>query len=439
MGADIALYMLALMLGLILLGVHIAVALSVVSFVGVYLILGNLTAALSILSVTTYDAVRKLEFAVIPLFVLMGDFIARCGAAGDLYRLCNRLMRRVPGRLAVATVAGNAVFAAVTGVSIAAAAAFSRISYPEMRKLGYDRTYAVGVIAGSACLGMLIPPSVLMIVWAILTEQSVGALFLAGVVPGIILASMFAAYCIYKAVRDPSIAPPGNVDSDASLTPAERRSETIGGVGIFLLIGLVLGGMWGGLFTPTEAAGFGVIGAVLVAFAKGMSGKAAMEAIYHAAKTTAPLMILLIAASMYSRLLALSGSVNVIQGGLLGFSSNDFLLLLIMAAIWFVLGMLIDSVSIILLTVPIFAPLAAKIGIDPIAFAVFGILVIEAGLLTPPFGLLVYAVKGCVPDSAVTLGEIFRGSTPYWIMLLVLGALVLLFPGLASWLPRVMN
>ena len=438
MGADIALYMLGLMLGLILLGVHIAVALAVVSFLGVYLILGNVEAALSILSVTTYDAVRKHEFAVIPLFVLMGDFIARCGAAGDLYRLCNRVMARVPGRLAVATVAGNAVFAAVTGVSIAAAAAFSRISYPEMRKLGYDRKYAVGVIAGSACLGMLIPPSVLMIVWAILTEQSVGALFLAGVVPGIILASMFAGYCIFLAVRDPQIAPAGALESD-HLTPAARRSEMIGGIGIFLLIVLVLGGMWGGLFTPTEAAGFGVLGAVAVAFAKGMDRKAAMEAVYHAAKTTAPLMILLIAASMYSRLLALSGGVNVIQGAMMSFTSSDVLLLLFMALVWFVLGMLIDSVSIILLTVPIFAPLAAKIGIDPIAFAIFGILVIEAGLLTPPFGLLVYAVKGCVPDSALTLGDIFRGSTAYWVMLLTLGVIVLAFPSLATWLPRVLN
>lgn len=439
MGADIAIYMLLLMLGLILLGVHIAVALGVVSFLGVYLILGNIEAALSILSVTTYDAVRKHEFAVIPLFVLMGDFIARCGAAGDLYRLCNRVMSRVPGRLAVATVAGNAVFAAVTGVSIAAAAAFSRISYPEMRKLGYDRQYAVGVIAGSACLGMLIPPSVLMIVWAILTEQSVGALFLAGVVPGIILAMMFAGYCIYVAVRYPSAAPPGAVDSDSLATPAQRRSESIGGIGIFLLIVLVLGGMWGGLFTPTEAAGFGVLGAVVVAFAKGMSGQAALEAIYHAAKTTAPLMILLIAASMYSRLLALSGGVNLIQVTLVSFTSSDILLLLLMAAVWFVLGMLIDSVSIILLTVPIFAPLAMKMGVDPMAFAIFGILVIEAGLLTPPFGLLVYAVKGCVPDPAVTLGEIFRGSVAYWIMLLGLGALVLAVPSLASWLPRVLN
>ncbi len=438
MGADIALYMLGLMLGLILLGVHIAVALAVVSFLGVYLILGNIDAALSILSVTTYDAVRKHEFAVIPLFVLMGDFIARCGAAGDLYRLCNRIMARVPGRLAVATVAGNAVFAAVTGVSIAAAAAFSRISYPEMRKLGYDRSYAVGVIAGSACLGMLIPPSVLMIVWAILTEQSVGALFLAGVVPGLILASMFAGYCILLAFRNPQIAPAGTLESDC-LTPAERRSELVGGVGISLLIVLVLGGMWGGLFTPTEAAGFGVLGAMVVAFAKGMDRKAAMEAVYHAAKTTAPLMILLIAASMYSRLLALSGGVNVIQGAMMSFTSSDMLLLSFMALIWFLLGMLIDSVSIILLTVPIFAPLAAKIGVDPIAFAVFGILVIEAGLLTPPFGLLIYAVKGCVPDSAVTLGDIFRGSTAYWIMLLILGVTVLAFPSLATWLPKVLN
>jgi len=437
MGGDIALYMLGLLIGLILLGVHIGVAFAVCSALGVWLMLGSVEAALAILGNTAYEAVRKDVFAVIPLFVLMGDFIARSGAASDLYRICDRVLRRLPGRLAIATIAGNTVFAAVTGVSIAAAAAFSRIAYPEMKKHGYKQSFALGAVAGSACLGMLIPPSVLLIVWAILTEMSVGALFVAGVLPGAVLAALFAIYVIVSASRKPEIAPSIRSES-RQLTAAEIRSESIGGIGILLLIMLVIGGIWFGLFTPTEAAGFGAIGALLVGLAKGMRGKEILEAIFQAGKTTAPIMFLLITASMYSRLLALGGAVNYIKGLFLSLGVDPYLIIGLMVLIWILLGMLIDSVSIILLTVPIFAPIALALGIDPLAFAIFGILVIEAGLLTPPFGLLVYTVKGAVPDPTVTLGKIFLGSFPYFVLILVAAFLVLLIPQLANWLPAYM-
>ena len=437
MGGDIALYMLALLVGLILLGVHIGVAFAVCSALGVWLMLGSVEAALAIIGNTAYEAVRKDVFAVIPLFVLMGDFIARSGAAADLYRISDRVLKRVPGRLAIATIAGNTVFAAVTGVSIAAAAAFSRIAYPEMKKHGYKQTFALGAVAGSACLGMLIPPSILLIVWAILTEMSVGALFVAGIIPGVLLALLFSAYVVITASRNPSIAPSIEQPID-SLTRAEIRSEFIGGIGILLLIMLVIGGIWFGLFTPTEAAGFGAIGALFIGLAKGMRGKDILTAIFQAGKTTAPIMFLLITASMYSRLLAMGGAVNYIKTLFLSLGVDPFMIIGVMVVIWILLGMLIDSVSIILLTVPIFAPIALAIGIDPLAFAIFGILVIEAGLLTPPFGLLVYTVKGSVPDPTATLGKIFAGSFPYFILILVAAFIVLLVPQLANWLPAYM-
>ena len=437
MGGDIVLYMLGLLIGLILLGVHIGVAFAFCSALGVWLMLGSWEPALSILGNTAYEAVRKDVFAVIPLFVLMGDFIARSGAASDLYRICDRVLKRLPGRLAIATIAGNTVFAAVTGVSIAAAAAFSRIAYPEMKKHGYKQSFALGAVAGSACLGMLIPPSVLLIVWAILTEMSVGALFVAGVLPGIVLASLFTLYVVVTARRNPDIAPSIEQSKNA-LTPAEVRSESIGGFGILFLIALVIGGIWFGLFTPTEAAGFGAIGALLVGVAKGMRGKEIMAAIFQAGKTTAPIMFLLITASMYSRLLAMGGAVNYIKTLFLGLGVDPYMIIALMVLIWIVLGMLIDSVSIILLTVPIFAPIALALGIDPLAFAIFGILVIEAGLLTPPFGLLVYTVKGAVPDPSATLGKIFIGSFPYFLLILVAAFIVLSFPQLANWLPAYM-
>ena len=436
MGGDIVIMMLGVLIVLILLGVHIGVALALCSGVGVYIMFrGNTEAALAIMSNTAYEAIRKDVFAVIPLFVLMGDFVWRSGAAGDLYRICDRTLRRLPGRLAIATIAGNTVFAAVTGVSIASAAAFSRIAYPEMMKLGYKQSFALGAVAGSACLGMLIPPSVLLIVWAILTEMSVGALFVAGIIPGLILALMFSAYVIIAAIVKPEIAPPYDKPLTTP-TREEKRSELIGGLGILALIMVVIGGIWLGWFTPTEAAAFGVICALVIGIIKGMRGKELVESLYQAGRTTAPIMFLLIAAQMYSRLLALGGGVNYIQGIFVDLNLAPFMVILLMAFIWLILGMLIDSISIILLTVPIFAPLAMAMGYDPIAFAIFGILVIEAGLLSPPFGLLVYTVKGSVDDPTATLKKIFMGSFPYFLLILAAAFLVLALPITATLLPN---
>lgn len=434
MGADIVLYMMALLVLLVVLGIHIAVALALCSVLGIWLMLGNFDIAISLLRQVSYEAIRSQTFIVIPLFVLMGELVSRSGAASDLYQVCNKALRRLPGRLAVATVVGNTIFAAVTGVSVASAAAFSRIAYPEMRKLGYRKELAAGTVAGSACLGMLIPPSILLIVWAVLTEMSVGALFLAGVVPGVLLALLFAAYCVGLAIINPAAAPSPPVHGKG---PRFNSSELLGALGIFGLVVLVIGGLWGGLFNPTEAAGFGAVFALILGVMKGMRGRALMQAIYAAGRITAPIMILLIAASMYSRLLAFGGAVSYIQGFFLGLGGGVVAVVLMMVLIWLLLGMIIDSVSIILLTVPIFAPIALTLGIDPIAFAVFGILVIEAGLLTPPFGLLVYTVKGAIPDKDVKLSTVFWGSVPFWIMILIAAAAVILVPQLATWLPGI--
>ncbi len=427
---------LAVLMALVFLGVHVAVALGVASAFGVYLMLGSADIALSVLSGTAYEALRKDIFIVIPLFVLMGEFISRSGAAKDIYTICNRAFLRLPGCLAVATVSGNSIFAAITGVSIASAATFSRLAYPEMVALGYKKSYALGVVAGSACLGMLIPPSILMIIWAVLTEISIGALFIAGLLPGLLLSAFFIGYCVITAKLNPDIAPACAPDAFQHVPAAQRRSELISGLSIIGLILLVIGGIWGGFLTPTEAAGFGAIGALLVGLIKGMHRKELLDAIYRAGKTTAPIMILLITASMYSRFLAMGGAISVINGSIFSISESPIVIMMMLFMIWLILGMFIDSTSIILLTVPIFAPIAATIGIDELAFAIFGILVIEAGLLTPPFGLLIFTVKAAVPDPTVTLGMIFKGAIPYWIMILIVAILVVVFPSLANWLPQ---
>ena len=437
LGPEVIFYSLAILLVLVFASVPIGISLGVASVIGVYLAYGDINIALSILGSTAYDSIRSHTLAVIPLFMLMGEVISRSGAAKDLYALCDRCLHRLPGRLAAATVLGNAAFAAVSGVAIASAATFSRIAYPEMRRLGYKKSYALGVIAGSGSLGMLIPPSVLLIVWAILTEGSVGALFLAGVIPGLLLGLAFIMYCSITAIIDPSIAPA--VDrAHSKQSEGEKRSEFISGLGIITLILCVLGGIWGGIFTPTEAAGFGALGSIVLGYVKGMRKQDFIEAIYNAGRYTAPIMFLLIAGSMYSRLLAVSGGINLIQDLVVGTGLSPWGLIMIMTVIWLLLGALIDSISDILLTVPIFVPIAAAAGFDPIAFAIYGIIVIEAGLLTPPMGLLIFTVKSSVPDPSVTLGEIFKGSIPFWILMLLVALSVLFFPSLATWLPGLM-
>jgi C4-dicarboxylate transporter DctM subunit len=419
------------MLGAIVLGVHIALALGATAMIGTYFIFGDTYLAASQVGGAAYELIRDHVFMTIPLFVLMGDFLSKSGAAADLYSLINKGLKGVPGRLGVATVTGNAAFAAVTGTSIASAAAFTRIAWPEMKAAGYKHSFALGSIAGSACLGMLIPPSVLLIVWGIITEDSIGKLFVAGVIPGIVLAVFFAAYNMVSARMNPSIAP--EPDSIGDITPL-TRGQIYSGVSIIGLIILVLGGIWGGFFTATEAAGVGALAGMCIAIGKGLRFKGLVECIIDAGKTSAPIMILLITAGMYSRFLSLADIDSLIVGAMSSAGLDGALGLLVMVIIWLLLGMLLDSISIILLTVPLFMTLSS--GMDPYAFAIFGILAIEAGLLTPPFGLIVYTVKGVLSGTGhdVPLNQIFSGSIPYWIMMLIVMILVVIFPGLASWL-----
>ncbi len=456
------------LLALVFAGVHIAIALGVTAALGIYLMTGEIEVVRTFIANTAYEALRDYVFAVIPLFMLMGDFLAKCGAARDLYTLGNRVSRWLPGRLAAATIVANALFGFVTGVSIAAAAAFSRIAYPEMRRYGYRRDFALGCVAGSACLGMLIPPSVLMIVWCVLTELSIGKLFLAGVVPGLLAAGGMIFYVVIAAKLKPELvgeARPSPLPSrslGADITGARSTGVTAtlgadvtGGRGappiddevsigamlastllVILLILGTLGAIWLGLCTPTEGAGIGAVGALILAAIKGIKPREVWHVVLDVGRTSGPLLLLLFCAQLYSRVLSMTGFTEAAKVFLLGTGAGPWGILLVMVAIWFVLGCLIDSISIILLTVPIFAPIAMHLGFDPLAFAIMGILAIETGLLTPPFGILVFTVKAAVPDRDVELAEIFRGSIPYWIVLLAVVAALAAFPQLATFLPN---
>ncbi|MEC7488278.1 MAG: TRAP transporter large permease subunit [Pseudomonadota bacterium] len=438
----VLLLMFFVMLAGILMGIHIGFAFGFTAFVGNIILFGGidgewsegLDIALSGVGSVAYEYLRSEVFATIPLFMLLGDFVNKSGAAKDLYNLINHGLKAIPGRLAVATVAGNAVFAAVTGVSIAAAAAFSRIAYPQMRYHNYNRTFALGSVAGSACLGMIIPPSVLLIVWGIISEKSIAQLFIAGAIPGLILAFLFMAYIAISVKLKPELAPPVRAGGDEEPL---SKAEIASGFGIGALILLVLGGIWGGVFTPTEAGGVGAAGAVILGLLKGMRLKDLGRAVIDSCKTGAPIMFLLLTANMYAKFMEAAGMSEMIRDTFAAYNFTEIGIILVIIGIWLVLGMILDSISIILITVPIFAPLTEGF-FDPIAFGIFGILVIEAGLLTPPFGLLVYTVKGSVDDKLVTLSEIFKGSVPYWLLMLVVMLLIWAVPEVATWLPSKM-
>ncbi len=440
-GAGEMIGLLVLMLAMVFAGVHVAVALGIGAAAGIYMMHGDIAVVRSFIASTAYEALRDYVFAVIPLFMLMGDFLAKCGAARDLFALINRITRWVPGRLAIATVFANAVFAFVTGVSIAAAAAFSRIAYPEMKRYGYDRKFALGCIAGSACLGMLIPPSVLMIVWGVLTEQAIGKIFIAGIIPGFIVVGFYCAYILGVAWLQPQKVGIGVVvavdaPAEMELGDAEFRKVLASTLLVIALIAATLGGIWLGFFTPTEGAGVGAALALLLALWKGLRAKELFEVVLSVGRTSAPLLLLLFCAQLYSRVLSMTGVTAAAKELFVASGLGIFGVLAIMVAIWFVLGCLIDSISIILLTVPVFGPVAMALGFDPLAFAILGILAIECGLLTPPFGLLVFTVKAALPQEA-TVGEIFRGSIPYWIALMGAVFVIAGFPRLATWLPEV--
>lgn len=436
-----------LLLALLLLGVDIAIALGLSSLVGLMLLTGSFEATLTLAGNTMFAALNEYFLAVLVLFVLMGDFIKRSGCVRDSYVLIQRSLKGIPGRLGVATVLGNVVFAFITGSSIAAASTFSRISYPEMKRHGYTNRFALGIVAGSACLGMLIPPSALMIVWGILTEVSIGKLFLSGVLPGLILASFFILIVVVHGIlfsSKHSVVASGVNGSTAvsPAAPAEGEESTarlwLSTGWIVFLILAVIGGIWWGVFTPTEAAGVGAVLSLAIAFARGMTFSEMTESILDSGRTLAPIMILIAMAILFSRMLAMSGFITVVQDWLMNSNLSKLQIFLLIIGTWVLLGMFMDSFGIMVLTVPVFAPLAPALGYDPIAFGLIGILALEVGLISPPFGLVAFAVKSSIQDEAVKVGDIFMGSMPFMLALFLLIALVSAFPSIAMYLPNLM-
>ncbi len=418
------------MLVLIWGGMHVAVVLAVVSFVGVWLIRGDPSVAANLLAQATQDAIASHIFGVVPLFVLTGFLVAIADVGKDAFEVANQVLRRLRGGLGIATVASNAVFAAITGISIASAAVFTRVAVPEMLRFGYQRRFAVGVVAGSSVLGMLIPPSLLMILYGFLANQSVGDLFTAGIVPGLLLASAYSIGIVVMATLWPrSVYEDGQaraVAQEALMPVGTLLAKLLPSV---LLIAAVLGGLYAGFFTATEAGATGAAVALAIALARRKLGLRSLWGVLtETGHVTVSVSFLIICATIYTRMLAMSGMPQYLVEWMaqLGLGPTGFLMIHVAVAI--LLGTIIDSSSILLIMLPLMLPIAEQLGLNLIWFGVVTVVAVEIGLLTPPFGLSVYVIKSTLQDQRITLGDIFRGTTPFTLMMVAVLLLLIFVP-----------
>jgi tripartite ATP-independent transporter DctM subunit len=425
----------AALLVLIYLGMHIGVALIITSFVSVALVKSAPVAA-RFVSAAANDAIRDYLFGVVPLFVLMGMFVSISGVGRDTFDVFQWLLRRVRGGLGLATVASNAVFAAITGISIASASVFTKVAVPEMMRMGYTARFSVGVVAGSSVLGMLIPPSLLMIIYGVLAEESIGRMFMAGIVPGLVLALGFSVLIVGMAYLKPEMV--GNAAALVNVPSTETwATASVKLLPILLLITLVLGGMYGGLFTPTEAGAVGAAGALAVTIVRGrLSARLLWNVLVETGYVSVSVLFLILAASLYSRMLALTGMPGAVTQGLTTLGLGPWGFLGAYIAIVLVLGCIIDSVSIMLIMLPIVLPVARGFGMDIVWFGVVTVVAVEIGLLTPPFGVSVYTVKAALNDPRITVKDVFAGSFPFVLAMLAVLVLLVVFPSLSTVMAR---
>lgn len=433
----LALLSVVLVFGLILLGVHIGVALAAVSVLTLWLITGKFFVAISLLQTTAYSAVMDYVFAVVPLFVLMGVFSTVSGAIRELFASAQVLFGHVRGGIGIATVFANAVFAAITGVSVASAAVFSKIALPEMERLHYDRKFSLGIVAGSAILGMLIPPSVLMIVYGVLTEQAIGKLFVAGILPGLVVTAVLSLGIWTMVFVKPRLG--GRLGEVRRLDFRTVVRAAAAPWAVVALVILVMGGIWGGFFTPTEAGAVGAAGGFLLIFInrQKLTLRGLWQILLDAGQMTASIFLLLICAQMYSRVLTMSGLAGNITQWVGALAIPPMFIVFGFIVVFLLLGCILDSTSIIILTIPLMHPIALNLGYDPLWFAIVSILAIEIGLLTPPFGMVVFAMKSAI-GKTVQVEEIFAGAMPFILLLGLALGIVVAFPKLSTWLPSLM-
>lgn len=422
----------AAMLALLLLGVPIALAMAATGAVGLWVLEGPGPALAHTLLIPWAEG-RSFVLVTIPLFVLMGQLVFHTGLATDLYDGVRTWFGKVPGGMAITSVIACGGFGAVTGSSIATVATMGAIVMPEMRRYKYHPRLATGSLAASGTLGILIPPSLIFIFYGVMTETSIGALFMAGIIPGILTAAMFSTIIFVRCIVTPSLGPPG-----PGATWAERWASTLGLLPILTLFFLVIGGIYGGIFTPTEAAGVGCTGVLVAAWLRRrLTANAMSKALEETALVSAMIFAIIVGGYLVARFLAVTGITEDLVALLVGMELGRVSFLILLVLIYLVLGAMLDVFGMLVLTIPFVMPVVGELGIDPIWFGVFAVMMAELALVTPPIGANVFVMRRTAPE--VPMGDIFMGVLPFVAGELVVISLVIAFPEIALWLPQQMQ
>jgi C4-dicarboxylate transporter, DctM subunit len=417
---------------LLFLGVPIGFGMAIVGLIGFGYLIGWM-ATLAMVGQIAYETPISYTLTVIPLFILMGNFISRSQLSTELYRAAFAFLGHLRGGLALATLVACAGFSAVSGSSLATAATMAKVAMPPMRSYGYADSLAAGSVAAGGTLGILIPPSVVLVLYGIMTNNDIGKLFVAGLLPGMLGLGFYMAAAWVMARLMPALAPPGEH------TPWRGRLRALGGVwGTVALFAIVMGGIYFGVFTPTEAAGIGAGGALVFAIARRTLGLAELvDALIETARMTAMIFTILIGALIFSNFINVAGLPAAMSTWVTAIGASPFLVILAILCIYVVLGCILESMSMLLLTIPIFYPIVIAQGFDPIWFGIIVVVVIEISLITPPIGLNVFVLKATLPD--VKSGDIFRGVIPFIAADVLRLAALVLVPGTALLLPSFMK
>jgi C4-dicarboxylate transporter DctM subunit len=414
---------------LLAIGLPIGFSMAVTGFVGSTILLGELGPSLSLLGQTAYETTITYNLSVVPLFILMGYFASNSGLSESLFKACNTWLGHRRGGLGLATIGGCGAFAAVCGSSLATAATMTQVALPEMKRFNYADSLATGTIAAGGTIGILIPPSVILVLYGILTETNIGDLFLAGFIPGILTVIFFMATISIITRIYPDMGPRGDKS-----TGREKLAAFKGVWGTIVLFLVVIGGIYLGVFSPEEAAGIGASGALALALiARTMTWAVFMNCLMETVRTSAMIFTILIGAILFNNFLVLSAVPDAIGEWIGGLPFSNTVIMLIILLIYLIMGCALDSLAMILLTIPIFFPVVAGLGFDPIWFGIIVVMVVELGLITPPIGMNVFIIKGMATE--VPLGSIYKGVLPFVIAQILLISLIVIFPDIATWLP----
>jgi C4-dicarboxylate transporter DctM subunit len=414
---------------LMMLRVPVGIAMGIVGVLGFGYLIGDIGPALKLLAQSPIRTATDAEFAVIPLFLLMGAFASASGMSRELFRASNTFLGHLRGGLGIATIVACGGFAAICGSSVATAATFSKVAYPEMRQYGYPQSFATGVIAAGGSLGIMIPPSTVFAVYGLITEQDIGKLFIAGIVPGILAVAMYIVTINIIALLRPGFLP---------VTPRHSWAERIEALrdvwAVTLLFLFIIGGIYGGLFTATEAAGMGAAGAFIIAVARQKMSRADfLRCLVESLRTTAAVFTILIGALIFGYFLTITQTPQKITHFLTDLGLGPYGVLILIMLMYLFLGCIMDAMAMIILTIPIVFPVIKELGFDPIWFGVIIVMTVELGLIHPPVGMNVFVIKSVIKD--VKLSTVFYGVMPFVLTDILRLVILIAFPILALWLP----